>query len=223
MAVAPSSPAPASAEDRSWYIVGRWQEYEGEARANLLRLVGIAAFYLVELANYYGLRLGDIIAMPAARSREFHLAVTALAVAWVMVALGVQVCLRNRIFPAGLKYLSTGADLVLMTVLLGIAGGPRSPAVSAYFVILALAAMRLSVPLIRMATAGTLAGFLIVIARADWLGQPNVPRDQQAILLLCLALTGTALVHVVCRVRGMAEEYARRLNARAAAIPERQL
>ena len=35
----------AARDDREWFIVGRWQEYEGEARANLLRIAGIGAFY----------------------------------------------------------------------------------------------------------------------------------------------------------------------------------
>jgi hypothetical protein len=46
------------AQDRPWYIVGRWQEYQGEARANLLRLAAVAAFYVIELINYYGVDLG---------------------------------------------------------------------------------------------------------------------------------------------------------------------
>ncbi|MGD0900943.1 MAG: hypothetical protein ABR915_24180, partial [Thermoguttaceae bacterium] len=78
--------------DRPWFIVGRWQEYEGEARANLLRIAGIGAFYLVELVNYYGLRLGPL-EMPAVVSRQFHQAVTAMAVAWALVGLGVLFCL----------------------------------------------------------------------------------------------------------------------------------
>ena len=44
---------PATGDDRQWFIVGRWQEYEGEGRANLLRIAGIAAFYGIELANYW--------------------------------------------------------------------------------------------------------------------------------------------------------------------------
>lgn len=85
------------ADDRWWYIVGRWQEYQGEGRSNLLRIVGIAAFYSVELANYRGLRLG-VFEMPRIETvdRPFHLAVTALAVAWTMTALAVQICLRHR-------------------------------------------------------------------------------------------------------------------------------
>src|ERR1700720_2838791 len=105
-------------DDRAWYIVGRWREYQGEGRANLLRIVGIAAFYSVELANYRGFRLG-FFEMPRLESvdRPFHLAVTALAVAWTMTALAVQICLGRRVFPASLKFLSTGADIVFLTCL----------------------------------------------------------------------------------------------------------
>ena len=38
--------------DRQWFIVERWQEYEGEGRANLLRIVAIGSFYTVHLLNY---------------------------------------------------------------------------------------------------------------------------------------------------------------------------
>ena len=44
--------------DPQWRIVERWQEYEGELRANLLRIAGIGLFYGIKLLNYYGLRLG---------------------------------------------------------------------------------------------------------------------------------------------------------------------
>jgi hypothetical protein len=29
--------------ERQWYISGRWEEYEGEGRANLLRPISVAA------------------------------------------------------------------------------------------------------------------------------------------------------------------------------------
>ncbi len=151
------------ADDRSWYIVGRWREYQGEGRSNLLRIVGIAAFYSVELANYRGLRLG-FFEMPRLESvdRPFHQAVTALAVAWTMTALAVQMCLRRQVFPASLKFLSTGADIVLLTCVLCVSNGPRSPLVVGYFLIVALAALRFSLPLVRFATVGSMLGYLAV-------------------------------------------------------------
>ena len=59
-----SGPAPSASADRHWHIVGRWEEYEGEGRANLLRLIAVTAFYAIELAHYHGLKLG-LFEMPA--------------------------------------------------------------------------------------------------------------------------------------------------------------
>jgi hypothetical protein len=212
MATAPH--AGPEADDRQWYIVGRWQEYEGEGRTNLLRIAGIAAFYIVELINYHGLDLG-FVEMPRIRDRPFHLAVTALAVAWTMAALAVLLCLRRHVFPAALKYLTTGGDLVLLTCVLTVAEGPRSPLVAAYFLILALAALRFSAPLVRFATAGAMAGYLVLLGYAAWFAPRDiaVPRYHELIVLLALALTGITLEQVVRRVRAMARAYAERIAA----------
>src|SRR5262249_16238973 len=148
-----------SPTERQWFIVGRWQEFEGEGRANLLRILGIGAFYAVELINYHGLHLG-FLEMPAIVDRPFHLAVTALAVAWVMVSLGVFLCLQQRFFPSSLKFISTGCDILLLTSVLTVADGPRSPLVVGYFPLLALAALRFSLPLVWFTTVGSMAGYL---------------------------------------------------------------
>ncbi len=39
--------------DRSWYITERWQQFEGEARANQLRIIAIGSFYLIHLWNHF--------------------------------------------------------------------------------------------------------------------------------------------------------------------------
>src|SRR5687768_3718379 len=103
---------PANSPDRQWFIVGRWQEYDGEARANLLRIVGIATFYILELINYRGLHLG-FLELPKVQGVDeaFHRAVTALAAGWAALALAIHLCLRRRVFPSGLKYFSTAGDL----------------------------------------------------------------------------------------------------------------
>jgi hypothetical protein len=211
MAAGLQTPSPGA--DRHWFIVGRWQEYEGEARANLLRVLGIVLFYLVELVNYHGLHLGPL-EMPAVVDRRFHLAVTALAVAWTMVALGVFLCRRQHVFPASLKYLSTGCDVVFLTAILTAADGPRSPLVVSYFLVIALAALRFSLPLIWFATAAAAGGYLFLLAYASWFTDRDirVPRYSQAILLLALVLTGVVLGQIIRRVRWLADEYARRLQ-----------
>ncbi len=200
-------------QDRQWFIVGQWQAYEGEARANTLRILAIGTFYIVELINYYGLQLG-FLEMPKMVDKPFHQTVTALAALWIMVCLGVLFCLSQRIFPAGLKYLTTGIDIILLTAILVVAHGPRSPLVIGYFLIVILATLRFSLPLVRAATIGSLAAYLVLLGYAAWFTERDlrVPRYHQAMFLLGLALSGIVLGQVIRRVRGMAAEYAGRLS-----------
>lgn len=201
---------------REWFIVGRWQEFEGEALANLLRIVGIGAFYLIELANYHGLRLGGLeLERVEGVDQPFHQAVTALAVAWTLASLGVHFCLRRQVFPAALKYLSTTADVVFLTAILMLADGPRSALVVGYFLIVALSALRFSLPLVWFATLASLGGYLYLLGFAKWFADASrglrIDRYQQLIFLLALGLTGIVLGQVVRRVRRMAEEFANRV------------
>jgi hypothetical protein len=208
--------APQSVEafaDRQWYIVRRWQEYAGEARANLLRIIGIGAFYAVELLNYRGLSLGPID-VPAGVDEQFHKTVTALAVAWLMVALGTLVCLRIHVFPPLLKYATTAADIVLLTTILLVADGARSPLVVGYFLLIVLSSLRFERRLVWCSTLGCIAGYLSVCGYARWMAADRdigVPRYQQLIVLVALSLTGIALGQVIRRARALAEEYAARL------------
>ena len=70
---------------RVWRIVGRWQEYDGEARANLLRIVAVGAFYGVELLRFHWFD-------KAAGDAGFHRQATVIAAAWTLVALVVLLC-----------------------------------------------------------------------------------------------------------------------------------
>ncbi len=116
-------------------------------QANLLRTISIAAFYGIELLGYYGLNLGWL-QIEQSFSREFHLAISILAAAWVIVAFGTFYCLRMNIIPAALKYVTTGCDIVLLTTMLVAASGPRSPLVVGYFVVIAVSALRLQLRLV---------------------------------------------------------------------------
>jgi hypothetical protein len=192
-------------EDRQWFIVGRWQEFEGEGRANLLRIAGVGAFYCVELVNYY---TGVV-------ERPFHQAVTALALTWALVGLGVLFCLGQHVFPALLKFLSTGADIVLLTAILVLANGPKSPLIMGYLLVIVLAALRFSLRLIWFASAGSVLSYMFLLGYARWFTERDlqVPRYHQAIFVLALVLTGIVLGQVIRRVRKMAQEYAARVAA----------
>jgi hypothetical protein len=198
---------------RQWFIVERWEEYDGENRANLLRIIGIGAFYFVELLNRYYFEVVD---------ERFHQTVTALAVAWTMVALGTLLCLRRQIFPPALKYVTTGADVLLLTGILMVADGPRSPLVIGYFLVIALAALRFQLRLVWFGTLGAMAGYLVLLGYAKWfagreeslLGPRDitVPRYHQLIFLVGLALCGIVLGQAIRRVKAMAAEFVSRIE-----------
>jgi hypothetical protein len=218
--------ASSSIVDRSWFITQRWQAYDAEARANLLRIIAIGAFYLVHLWTYFSSQgrppqFGFLQMADAGEiSKQFHVIVTLLAAAWAMLALGILLCLQQRVFPRWLPYFSTGCDIVILTSIICVADGPRSVLVVGYFLILVLATLRLSLPLVRFATAACALAYLFVLGCAKWpdsfgfdklnphLADLRVPRYQQFIMLLSIALAGVMLGQIVRRVRHLALEFA---------------
>jgi hypothetical protein len=203
----------ASPAERQWYIASRWQEFEGETRANVLRLVAIGAFYLVQLVHFYG------FSDRGATELLFHQRATAIAVAWTMVALAVMLCLRRQVFPAALKFASTAGDLALLTSLTALAAGPHSPLVLAYFVLIAVAGVRFSLGLVWFAALGAMICYWLLVGIADgrdsrWFdGQHAVPPVEQLMTLLSLGLTGVVVGQMVRRVKGLAADYSERIAA----------
>jgi hypothetical protein len=221
---APMSPSPPvrgaeattahAAADRQWFIISRLGEYAGEARANLLRIIAIGAFYVIELLNYHGLHFGPVD-FPATVDLKFHQAATGLAVAWILVALATLLSLRLQFFPAWLKYATTLSDVVLLTAILTLADGPRSPLLVGYFLVIALAALRFQLRLVWCATIAAMAGYLFLAGFARWFAVDRnlaVPRYYELIMLLALALHGVVIGQVIRRVRSMAEDFARRVG-----------
>jgi hypothetical protein len=198
-----------------WFVVERWQEFGGEARANWLRMLALAAFYLVELVNYHGLRLGFIeLPKVSGVDKPFHLAMTALTAGWTLSGWLSVMLLRQRVFPSSLKYVSTGLDLAFLTTMLLVADGPKSPLVVGYFLILCLAAIRFSLPLVRFATVGAVFGYLVLLANAAWFRPAlRLPRYEQLIFVLALATAGVLLGQLLRAARAAAEDYARRLGS----------
>ena len=212
--------------DRSWFIAQRWQAYGAESRANLLRIIAIGVFYLVHMWSYFGSQgwlpnYGFLqIAESGDISKRFHLLITLIAVAWAMLALGILLALQHRIFPRWLPYFSTGCDIVLLTSIVCLGGMARSPLVVGYFLVLILAALRLSLPLIWFATAGCAFAYLCVLgcvklptdsSLSQSLGQNasqlSVPRYHELIMLVAIAMAGVMLGQIARRVRNLAESY----------------
>ena len=199
----PSPPTP-------WHVTERLASLRGEERANGLRVLGVTVFYAIEVLNYRGLSLGAL-ELPRVEGVDstFHAAATALAVAWVAVAAAVLVAVKNRIFPPALKYVSTALDLVLVTAVLTLADGPRSPMLVVLFLVIVLSGLRLSRGLVVFATGGAALGYLFllgdVLVRRPALA---VPAHFQITTLAALLLCGGVVYAILAEVRRAVDVYA---------------
>jgi hypothetical protein len=176
---------------------------QGEARANAMRLAGIAGFYAIELVDRFGVSVGPVQLAPVAGVDErFHLIITGIALAWCMVAVGVWFCLQRRVFFDAMKFVTTGIDLLLATLVLLAADGPGSPLGVLYPLAILVAALRFSLPLVWMATAGAVVGYLALVANAHW-WRPGlaVPHHHAFIVVVALVLTGVVCGQLLRTVR----------------------
>jgi hypothetical protein len=209
--VAEPAATPPPDRDFSWHVVSRRQEVAGEARANLVRAAGVAVFSGLEIAAYHGLKVGSFD-LSYRGTFEVHRAVTTLCATWALASLVVLACLRVQRVPEWLKYATTAGDVAFLTAILTVSEGARSPATVAYFLILALSALRMSLPLVRTATALCALGWLWLLGTAEAFPgrEATVPRYHQVVFLAAVLFAGILLGQVVRRARAIAEEYARR-------------
>jgi hypothetical protein len=196
--------------ERNRFVLERWQAYDAESRANVLRIIAIGVFYLAHLWSYFSAQ-GKVpnygffqVADAGEIGKRFHIEITLLAVTWTILALGVLLSLQQRIFPSWLPYLTTSCDMILLSLVLCISNGPRSPLVAGYFLILVLAALRLSLPLMRFATATTALAYLVLLGCNKWLpladslrDAQRVPRYHQIIVLAAIVLAGIMLGQII--------------------------
>ena len=126
-----------------------------------------------------------------------------------MVAAMVLLATRNRIFPPVLKYLSTGADLFLLTSVLTLADGPRSPVLLIYFLLIALAGTRLSQRLVLFATGGAVLGYVALLGQVlRYRPSLAVPIHWSITTISALVLCGVVVWNIVGSARRAAEAYA---------------
>jgi hypothetical protein len=197
--------------DFAWHVARRVQEIRGEARANVLRAIGVALFYGVELAAAKGVKLG-FLELAYDRPEATQQAITAVCGAWALMALAVLAALRQRFVPPWLKFATTLADVAFLTAVLTVSAGPRSPMTTGYFLLVGMAALRMSLPLVRVATAASVLGYLWLLGFAKWFAKSDltIPRYHQVVFALALVFLGVVLGQVMRRARAVAEDYAQR-------------
>ena len=208
----PEEAAPVSSSDR-WEDARRVEGWAGEVRVNLLRLAAILAFYGHHLVNVYLLQ-DD----PDVRG-AYHATVTALVVAWTAAAAVLHLCLTRRRVPPAVKYVSTLLDIVLTTALLAVTpAGPTSALLVLYFLIIASAPLRLSLPLVYVATLASMAGYVVllghyayvVVGAERYYSEPElrVPHSFEVIFLLGLGAAGILAGQAVRQARRLVEGHA---------------
>ncbi len=173
-----------------WHVTRRMLEFRGEERANLLRLVGITSFYVLHLVNAFALEVKGI-------DETFHNAMTAIACIWAMLAAVVVLSLRNRLMPAALKHATTVMDVALLTGVLTIADGARSPMAVVYLLIIMLAGLRANPRVVWTATAASLVGYAAVIGQALLYRPDMVPPTHHGLTMgLAILLSGVVLSQI---------------------------
>lgn len=187
-------PAPGDPTER-WEDARRVESWAGEARVNVTRAAAITAFYGHHLLRHF------ILSGPR-QSAEYHDAVTLIAAAWAVLVMAMHHALTNRFWPGWLKFVSSGLDVLLVTLLLIAGGGPRSPLSVLYFMVVAAAALRLSLRLVWGTTAAALLGYLGAVLFAiqrkpEW----RIPHDEQVVFMLGLVGTGMVAGQMVRQAR----------------------
>jgi hypothetical protein len=191
----------------------------------LIRLLAIGVFYSIQLVHFYGFAERDPDSPAVRQTIAFHQAATALAVAGSLMSVAILLCLRRRVFPGLLKFVSTTGDVILVTSLASIGAGPLSPLVSVYFLIIVLAGLRFSLHLVWCSTLCSMAGYLFLVGLKDdkWFDSDHfVAPVEQIMTLACLGLAGIITGQIIRRVRGLADEYSRRVAATQSASNEQE-
>jgi hypothetical protein len=181
--------------DPGWTEARKVEEWAGETRVNVVRVLALLAFYGQHMLNYAW--LGDAGLTPG-----YHRTVTALVIAWGTLALALHVCLGRRLLPWWLKYAATAWDAAMVTVLVLASGGVDRTLVALYFLVIATAPLRFSLPLVWWATAASLVGYLVLLGHAKWYAPAErLPRHHQVIFGLSLLIAGLLAGQAVRQAR----------------------
>jgi len=189
----------------------RIEVWAGEVRVNLIRLAAILVFYGYHLVNVCLLSDDPTVA------GQFHVAVSALVLAWSIAVVLLYFCLSRRWMPWQLKYIATGWDILLVTALLAVSATPTSPLVVLYFLIIGAAPLRLSLGLVYAATLGSMGAYIVFVGYYAFFligaeryyndAALRIPRTHEVILVLALGAAGIIAGQIVRQSRRLIAGY----------------
>jgi len=198
-------------DDIRWRDTQRMESWAGEIRLNLIRLIAIMIFY--------GRHLVEAMASPpgSAVRGVYHVQVTWICLVWAGTAMVLHARLKRRHMTSFMKYLATGIDAGMITILCAVGSNPQTPLIFLYFPLIVSAPLRLSIRLVYAATAAAMAGYLIVLAHYAWYivgfkkyySTPGlrIPRSQEIFVLLAMLTTGVVAGQIVRQMRRISAGY----------------
>lgn len=168
-----------------WEGVQRIEGWAGESRVNTIRVAAVIGFY----ANH----LYHLGSHPPEGLARYHMMITFLCFAGAVVGYEVGRMLRARYFPRWMPYATLCWDTVMVTTAALVGGGPLSPVVVVYFLILACAPLRLSRRFVVASFVAVFAGYNFLLGhQLQYRPDVRVPHDE--IHVVYLAMVFTALV-----------------------------
>jgi hypothetical protein len=187
---------PKIAEPVLW--LKRRESWAGDRKANRIRLAALALFTINELVNYHVLQVVD---------RRFHLGSLLIIGIWGAATLLFSIMLRQHIWPRAVSYVIVSTDVLLLTWLLLLGDGPRSPLVVLYFLVIALAGMRVDPAVCLYTAAAATVGYGAVLEFVKR-QKPEllVPPYHAVIVALSLLLMGVVMSHLVGRALTLLNE-----------------
>jgi len=178
------------------------EAWVGEVRINAIRLVSLAAFYGYHVLNTF------VISNDETLQGRFHTSVSLTVFLWAAGAVLMHLILLRRVMFPALPLTVIAWDISLATVVLCIGQNPHSMVVSVYFLIVASAALRFSIPPVYLATLGSLVGYLVFLGYSrfvlDLPIEVRVTRSNQIIMAIALATAGLLAGQSVRQVRRIA-------------------
>lgn len=192
-----------------WRIVALWQRYDGEVRSAILRVVAVAVLYSCQLAIMQ-------LSTPDEALKKFHKFATYACGAWVLATLAGVIAIQARVFFRITPYISTIADLCLLTLVAAAGSKTQSPVVVGYFLIVLVAAQRFDLALLWTATLGAMISYMALVGLADekWFDEKHsTPIIQQLVMVCALGLSGLMAGQLVRRAKPLALEYHRRVTS----------
>lgn len=177
---------------------------KGELLANHFRMSMVLILYLIELANFHGFILSKAMSV----TEDFHSKMGLMATGAILYSLGIAISIRNRFYPVYFKYVSTFIDIVIVSILLVLADGAKSPLLILLFLVIVVSSLRFNIDLVRFSTIVSIVAYIaIVLFQQRTRPELAVPFYQSLITLVAFSQTGYLLILLLKQTKNLVKTF----------------